>query len=71
MKSTLTITAKRMIVGHGPMYQLRDNHGDMVADEGYLYKTMAEAIKAVERMYPYNSVWNGRRTSRGWKIDIN
>jgi hypothetical protein len=67
---TITITAKKLIVEHGPAYQLRDNHGNLVGDEGHIYDTKIKALTAVESMYPRNSVWRGERTGRGWKIVI-
>jgi len=42
--TTLTITARKITVGHGPMYQLRDNHDRQVIDKGYVYTTRAAAL---------------------------
>ena len=69
-KKTLTIIVKKMIVFHSPAYELRTTAGDQVADEGWLYDTSREAHAALRAMYPATSVWHGRRTSRGYKIDI-
>lgn len=66
----LYITSKKASIGGVPVWRLRDQRGKMVGDEGRAYYSRADALKAVEIMYPAGSVWQGERVSTGWKIVI-
>ena len=46
---------------------LLDEEGDYVQD-GFAYRTEAEAIEACEYLWPTNSMWKGRRPA--WCIDL-
>lgn len=38
------------------------------AQEGFGYTTKNEAMAAAEKLWPANSVWQGKRTHNGWRI---
>lgn len=40
------------------------------AQEGYGYATKKEAMEAAEKLWPSNSVWEGKRTTAGWRIKV-
>jgi hypothetical protein len=65
-KRRITITPTKTSDG----WQLRDENGATVADEGFAYPTRADAIRAAKQMYPTWSEWYGKETRRGWSINI-
>ena len=66
---TYTITAEPTTGRDGkPAYKLVGEDG-RDAQEGYPWASKDEAMKAAAQIWPSNSVWNGRRTRKGWEID--
>ena len=52
------------------MYTLTDAKGNEV-QEGFEYATKRLALDAAEKLWPKNSVWQGRAVPNGWRIKIN
>jgi len=48
---------------------LTDKSGNE-AQEGYEYDTKAQALEAATKLWPTNSVWQGRKVVNGWRIKI-
>jgi hypothetical protein len=66
----LFITAKKLVIGHAPAYQLRDNNDEQIADEGAIYDTRAAAHAALRSMYPSGSVWQPVQAAKGYRIFV-
>lgn len=62
---TLTIKAVRTNRG----YVLKDEYNRFV-DDGYVYPNPHDAYVACSKMYPRNSVWEGRKIAGGYRIYI-
>jgi hypothetical protein len=65
-KTYMVITARQNEVGE---WVLIDDNGNK-AQEGFGYATKKEAMEAAEKLWPSNSVWEGKRTPSGWRIKI-
>lgn len=63
-KTYTVITARQNDAGE---WILVDGDGNE-AQEGYGYATKKEAMEAAEKLWPANSVWEGKRTTVGWRI---
>lgn len=50
-------------------YTLTDSKGNE-AQEGYEYNTKQEALEAAAKLWPTNSVWEGKKVQNGWRIKV-
>ncbi len=48
-------------------WTLTDSKGNEV-QEGYKYQTKAQAQAACPKLWPSNSVWQGKKVRNGWRI---
>lgn len=64
-KNYMVITAQQNEAGEW----ILDGDGNE-AQEGYGYATRGEAMEAAARLWPSNSVWEGKRTAAGWRIRV-
>jgi hypothetical protein len=50
-------------------WKLIDASTGEYVQEGYAYPTKQEAMDGAKQIWPSYSVWHGRKSGDGWKID--